>query len=97
MHYDINPFKDEVLCNISLLEVYDIILGQPYMWKHHVPYNFRPCRVIVTLEGHLYYVLEVVTTIIVSFILAKQCTKVFPQTRRFVIFMIWLEGKRRSL
>jgi hypothetical protein len=28
--YDIKPFKDEVLCEISPLEVCDVILGQPY-------------------------------------------------------------------
>jgi hypothetical protein len=31
--YNIKPFKDEVLCDISLLEVCDFILGQPYLWK----------------------------------------------------------------
>jgi hypothetical protein len=31
--YDIKPFKDEVLCDISPLEVCDVILGQPYLWK----------------------------------------------------------------
>jgi hypothetical protein len=31
--YDINPFKDEVLCYISPLEVCDVILGQPYLCK----------------------------------------------------------------
>jgi hypothetical protein len=28
--YDIKPFKDEVLCAISPLEVFDVLLGQPY-------------------------------------------------------------------
>jgi hypothetical protein len=31
--YDIKPFKDEVLCDITLFEVCDVILGQPYFWK----------------------------------------------------------------
>jgi hypothetical protein len=31
--YDIKPFKDEVLCDISPLEVCDVLLGQPYLWK----------------------------------------------------------------
>jgi hypothetical protein len=34
--YDIKPFKDEVLYDISSLEVCDVLLGQPYLWKHHV-------------------------------------------------------------
>ena len=25
--YDIQPFKDEVLCDVSLLDVYDVLLG----------------------------------------------------------------------
>jgi hypothetical protein len=31
--YGINPFKDEVLCDISPLEVCDVLLGQLYLWK----------------------------------------------------------------
>jgi hypothetical protein len=31
--YDIKPFKDEVLCDMSPLEVCDVLLGQPYLWK----------------------------------------------------------------
>jgi hypothetical protein len=31
--YDIDPFKDEALCDISPLEVYDVLLGQPYLRK----------------------------------------------------------------
>ena len=31
--YDIKPFKDEVLCDISPLEVCDVLLGQPYFLK----------------------------------------------------------------
>jgi hypothetical protein len=27
LSYDIQPFKDEVLCDVSLLDVYDVLLG----------------------------------------------------------------------
>ena len=47
--YDIKPFKDEVLCDISPLEVCDVLLGQPYLWKRHVVYESRPHNVIITL------------------------------------------------
>jgi hypothetical protein len=57
-------FKDEVLCDISPLEVYDVLLGYPYMWKHHVIYESLPCSVIVTFKGHLYRVPELVLTTI---------------------------------
>jgi hypothetical protein len=39
MSCDIKPFKDEVLCDVSPLEVYDVLFSQPYMWRHHVVYD----------------------------------------------------------
>jgi hypothetical protein len=51
MSYDINPFKDEVLCDASPLEVCDVILGQLYTWKRHAIYESLPHNVIITLEG----------------------------------------------
>jgi hypothetical protein len=62
LSYDIHPFKDEVLCDVSPLDVCDVLLGQPYMWKHHVVYESRPHSVIVSLGGHLYRIPEVVPT-----------------------------------
>ena len=53
LSYGIQPFKDEVLCDVSPLDVCDVLLGQPYMWKHHAIYESRPRSVIVTLGGHL--------------------------------------------
>ena len=37
--YGIKPFKDEVLCDVAPLEVCDVLLGQPYMWKRHAVYE----------------------------------------------------------
>jgi hypothetical protein len=31
LSYGIKPFKDEVLCDVSPLEVCNVILGQPYL------------------------------------------------------------------
>jgi hypothetical protein len=42
LSYSIKPFKDEVVCDVSPLEVCDVILGQPYLWKRHVVYESRP-------------------------------------------------------
>ena len=42
------------------LEVCDVILGQPYMWKRHVVYESRLRSVIVTLGGQLYRIPETV-------------------------------------
>jgi hypothetical protein len=62
--YGIQPFKDEVLCDVFPLDVCDVILGQPYMWRHLVVYEFRPRSVIVTLGGHLYRIPEVVPSLL---------------------------------
>jgi hypothetical protein len=35
LSYDIQPFKEEVLCDVAPLDVCDVLLGQPYMWKRH--------------------------------------------------------------
>jgi hypothetical protein len=69
--YDINPFKDEVLCDISPLEVCDVLLGQPYLWKRHVVYESRPRSVIITLGRQLYNILEVVPPTAISLISTK--------------------------
>ena len=37
--YSIKPFIDEVLCGIALLDVCDVLLGQPYLLKRHVVYE----------------------------------------------------------
>eukprot|EP00253_Pinus_taeda_P024804 PITA_24804 len=31
--YSIKPFTDEVLCDVTPLDVCDVLLGQPYLWK----------------------------------------------------------------
>jgi hypothetical protein len=62
LSYGIQPFKDEVVCDVSPLDVCDDVLGQPYMSRFHVFYDSRPCSVIITLEGYLYRILEVILT-----------------------------------
>jgi hypothetical protein len=74
--YAIKPFKDEVLCDIAPLPVSDVLLGQPYMWKHHVVYESRPRSVIITLGKRLYKILEVAPKASISLISTKQCKKV---------------------
>jgi hypothetical protein len=85
MSYVINPFKDDVLCDFSPLEVCDVLLGQPYMWKRHVFYESRLHSVIVTLGGQLYRIPKVVMTTV----LEKQCCKVISHTTKFSLFIIW--------
>jgi hypothetical protein len=92
LSYDIKPFKDEVLCDVSPLEVCDVLLGQPYMWKCHVVYESRPRSVIVTLGGQLYRIPEVVPTTVPT----KQCRKVISHTAKFSLFTIWSEGEQKD-
>ena len=37
--YSIKPFTDEVLCDVSPIDVFDVLLGQPYLWKRHAVYE----------------------------------------------------------
>jgi hypothetical protein len=97
LHYGIKPFKDEVLCDVYPLEVCDVLLGKPYMWKCHVVYDSRPHSVIITLGDQLYTVLEVVPTTIVSLISMKQCRKVVSQTGIFFLFMVQSEGEQNFI
>jgi hypothetical protein len=88
LSYDIKPYKDEVLCDVVPLEVFNALLGQPYLWKHHVVYESNPCSVIITLNMKLYRIPEAVPTSAISLISSKKCRKVISQTRKFFFFMI---------
>jgi hypothetical protein len=72
MSYGIKPFKDEVLCDVAPLEVCDVILGQPYLWKRHVVYESRPRSIIISLNRKLYRIPEAIPPNVISFISAKK-------------------------
>jgi hypothetical protein len=93
--YNIKPFKDEVLCDISPLEFCDVLLGQPYLWKHHVVYESRPCDVIITLVRQLYRIPEVAPPTVISLIFIKKCSKFISQTRKFIFFVIHAHSKNK--
>ena len=69
--YDFKHFKDEVLCDISPLEVCDVLLGQPYLWKRYVVYESRPCNIIITLGRQLYRIPVVAPPIAIYLIYVK--------------------------
>jgi hypothetical protein len=92
LSYDIQPFKDEVLCDVSPLDVCDVFLGQPYMWKRHVVYEYQPRSVIVSLGGHLYRIPEVVTTTVPP----KKYWKVVFHTTKFSFFTICSKGEQKD-
>jgi hypothetical protein len=80
--------SDEVLCDISPLEICDVILGQPYLWKRHGVYESRPYSGIITLGRQLYRIPEVAPPTAISLISAKKCSKVNSETGKFVFFVI---------
>jgi hypothetical protein len=84
MSYGIHSFKDEVVCDISPLDVCDVVLGQPYMWKLHVVYESRPRSVIITLGGRLYRIPEVFLTSAPP----KQHHKVISHTTTFIFLIV---------
>jgi hypothetical protein len=92
LSYGIQPFKDEVLCDVSLLDVCDVLLGQPYMWRHYVVYESRPRSVIVTLGSHLYRIPEVLPTIVPP----KKYRKVVSHTVKFIFFTICSKGEQKD-
>jgi hypothetical protein len=81
------------MCDVSPLEVFDVLLGQPYMLKHHVVYESRPRSIIVTLGGHLYRIPQVVPTTV----LKKQCHEVISHTTKFKLFTILEEGEHNDI
>jgi hypothetical protein len=88
LSYGIKPFKDEVLCDLSPLEVCDFLLGQPYLWKCHVVYDSRLRSAIITLNRKLYRISEVVPPSAISLISSKKWRKVISQMGKFVFFVI---------
>jgi hypothetical protein len=92
LSYGIKPFKDEVLCDVASLEVCDVLLGQPYMWRRHAIYESRPRSIIITLGGQLYKIPEVVSTIVPP----KQCHKVIFHTAKFSLFTIRSKGEQKD-
>jgi hypothetical protein len=94
LSYDIKPFKDEVLCDVSPLEVCYVLLGKPYLWKCHVVYVSRPHSVIITLNRKLYKIPEVVPPSAISLISAKKCRKVTSQIGKYLFFVILSHSER---
>ena len=90
--YGIKPFQDEVLCDVGPLEVYDVLSGQPYMWKRHAVYESRPRSVIVTLGGQLYQIPETVAPAIVS-----QGRKINSHTGKLFLFIITSQGEHKII
>jgi hypothetical protein len=87
--------KDEVLCDIYPLKVFDVLLVQPYFWKQHVIYESRPQNFIITLGRKLYRILEVAPTTIISLISAEKYRMVISQADKFVFFIIHSQSEQK--
>jgi hypothetical protein len=94
LSYDIKPFKYKVICDVSTLEVCDVLLEQSYLWKCHVVYESRPRSVIITLNRKLYRIPKAIPPSDISLISAKQCKKVISQIRKFVFFFILSQNEQ---
>jgi len=92
LSYGIQPFKDELVCDFSPLDVCDVFLSQPYMWKHHVVYEYRHYSVIITLGGHLYRIPKLVLTTNRP----KQCCKVISHTTKFILFKVYSKDEQKT-
>jgi hypothetical protein len=86
------PFKDEVLIDVSPLDVFDVLLGHPYMWKRHAIYESRPRIVIFTLGGHMYRIPKVIPTIVPP----KQCRKVVSHTKKFSFLIVYSKHEHKN-
>ena len=80
---------DEVLFDIAPLEVSDVLLRQPYLWKQHVVYE----SILITLANKLYRIPEVAPHTAIFSITKKQCSKIISHTRKFIFLMIHTQGK----
>jgi hypothetical protein len=97
LSYDIKPFKDKVLCDVSPLEVCNVLLGQPYLWKYHDVYESRPDSIIINLKRKLCRIPKAVLPSAISLISSKQCRKVISQTKKFVFFVIRSQSERKII
>ena len=91
--YNIKPFTNEVLCDIAPIDISNVLLGQPYLWKRHAMYESRPREVIVTLGNKLYRIPEVPPPATISLVTTKQCNKLISQTKNF--FSWWFTPRER--
>ena len=49
--YFINPFEDEVLCDVEPFSIDDALFGKPYLWDQHGIYHSWPYKVIVKIQN----------------------------------------------
>jgi hypothetical protein len=83
------------LCDISKVEVCDVLKGQ--LWKRHVLYDSRPHSFIITLGRQLYRIPVVASSTAIYLISSKQCSKVISQIGKFLLFFIYAHKKEKVI
>ena len=91
--YNIKPFTDKVLCDVTPLDVCDVLLGQPYLWRWYVVYDSRPRAVIISFHNSLHRIPEVAPPIVTSLISTKKGSMVISHTRKFIFSLIRSQSK----
>jgi len=86
-----------VLCDIAPLDVCDVLLGQPYLWKQHIAYESMPRVVIITLGNKLYRIQEVAPPTVISLVTARQRRKLISKTEKFVFLMVCPQEKKNTV
>ena len=76
------------------LDVADVLLGQPYLWRRHAVYESRSRAVIITLRNNLYKIPEVVLPPVISLTTTKQRSKIVSQTRKLIFLTTHSQGKK---
>ena len=82
------------MCDVAPLDVANLLLGQPYLWRRHDVYESRTRVVIITLGNNLYRIPEVVAPLVISLTTAKKRSKIVSQTRKFIFLTNHSQGKR---
>ena len=93
--HNIKLFMDEVLCDATPLEVCNVLLDQPYLWKFYAVYESRPSTIKITLGNKLYRITKVAPLTAISLVSTKKCSKIISQTGRFVFILILSQSKRK--
>jgi hypothetical protein len=70
-----SPSRIRYFFYVAPLEVWDVILGQSYMWKHHIVYEYFPHSVIFIVRIKFYRISEVAQPTSIYLVLSKQCRK----------------------
>lgn len=86
---------NEVFFGVAPLEVSNVLLRKPYLWKKNSIYDSIPCYVIITLANTFYRIPKVASSIAIFFITAKKCSRIISQTRNFIFLMIRPQGKKK--